>query len=588
MITPRIIILLIFSLPLVGLTQSILLDHPVRCGKLQCFPSSSTKTEYYYLPSNPHVVINENNKHEFSFTRYVESADSSGDGGILEAQGGGIIHFLVDYTVLDKDLTAARNALEEINKDAVLKGPILFEAGTFALVSSVAVDEDKPNELSKQVVGVGKAPLIEGLKAAVSIHLTKKGALLLWNSFQMDTPDISLAFEMTFSGLKDPVDATITADWTKLSKQADITFGGKVGYMGIGAEFDYQDFWQEAKNSGAISIEYKGDPEDLQTIVERAYARLHELMFEPIPVNTNEDNQDDSLSALTEALRASANQFGGSNYSSPWEVKLSGGYRRRNLKQSGTYTFDFRQSSKSTITTAMAGNIGSLYRLYGDDPSIFRTINLSDPNYRVREISVALDARDESEFDKYINHVTLTLQKRHGSGDTTPGQHTFNRKSFEVGRPKRITYPWRDETSMQDWLSYEYKADWSFVGGAKFSSGWLSGDSPAIALTPPYQYKEIEFIASEDLLQEADVRLVSIRVEHDFFGRAVKETINLIPSRGEFSAQRIFAVPPGKESIDYTITWTLNNANANNRRRLSSGKLTTEDTIIFADEVPTN
>lgn len=583
--------LTLFSLGLFCLNafgQSILLDHPVKCGKLKCFPSSSVGTDYYYLPSNPHVALNENNKHEFSFTRYVESGVESGAGGIQEAQGGGIVHFLVDYTVPDKDLAAAREALKEIHKEAQLRGPILFEAGNFALVSSVAEDEDKPNELSRQVVGIGKAPLIEGLKAAVSIHLTKKGAQILWQSFQMDTPDISLVFEMTFSGLKDPADATITADWTKLQKQADITFGAKVGYMGVGAGFDYQDFWNDAKNTGAITIEYRGDPTNLQAIVERAYSRLHDLMFEPIPVDTGEGQQENSLSALAEAMRAAGNsQYGGNTgYSTPWEVKISGGYKRRNLKQTGTYTFDFRQQSKGTITTAMAGNIGSLYRQYGDDPSVFRTINLSDPEYRIREISIALDARDESEFDKYINHVTLSLKKDHGSGASTPGEITFNRKSFEAGRPQKLTYPWRQETDMNSWLQYQYKADWSFVGGANFSSGWVTTDSPAIALTPPYQYKEIEFIASENILREHDVRMVSIRVKHDFFGREVSETINLLPDRGEFSAQRIFAVPPDKEAIEYNITWTLNKPNKDNRKKLVSGSRSSDDTVIFCDELP--
>ncbi len=119
------------------------------------------------------------------------------------------------------------------------------------------------------------------------------------------------------------------------------------------------------------------------------------------------------------------------------------------------------------------------------------------------------------------------------------------------------------------------------MGGATYSSGWIETDTPAVALTPPYQYKEIEFVSSEDILRDADVRLVSIRVTHDFFGREVRETINLLPGRGEFSARRIFAVPPGKETLQYTITWTLND-----RKKISSGRMETDDTVIFCDEIP--
>lgn len=581
----KILILLWVALSSPAFGQSILIDHPVKCGNLQCFPSSGVPNEFYYLPSNPHVALNEKGKHEFSFTRYVQSEKMADEkvGGIAEAEGGGIVHFLVDYTVPKTDLRKAELALQEINKHAVLRGPILFESGSFALVSSVSTDPEKPSDLTRQIVGVGKAPLIEGLKAAISIHLTKKGAQILWQSFQMDTPDISLVFEMTFSGLGDPADASITADWTKLQKQADITFGAKVGYMGIGAGFDYQDFWDDAKESGAIAIEYKGDPTKLQSIIDRAYGRLQDLMFEPIPVNTPEGVTSESLTDLLQASRAVSGQLAGNNgnYSSPWEVNIQGGYKRRNISRTGTYSFDFRQRSNTSLTTAMAGNIGSLYRLYGNDPAMFRTINLSSPEYRVREISVSLDARDENEFDHYINYVTFTLDKKHGSGASTPGELTFNRKAFTAGRPQTLNYSWMDEKDLGDWLKYRYKADWSFVGGATYSSGWIETDTPAVALTPPYQYKEIEFVSSEDILRDADVRLVSIRVTHDFFGREVRETINLLPGRGEFSARRIFAVPPGKETLQYTITWTLND-----RKKISSGRMETDDTVIFCDEIP--
>lgn len=397
----------------------------------------------------------------------------------------------------------------------------------------------------------------------------------------MDTPDISLVFEMTFSGLNDPADATITADWEKLQNQADVTLGAKVSYLGIGGGFDYSNFWQKAEDSGAITIEYKGDPSKLQGIIDRTYAKLHDLMFEPIKVfQPTSDGDDDPMETILATVDAARNASG-SSYSAPWEVKLNGGYKRRKLSQTGKYTFNFRQRSKSKLTTAMAGNIGSLYRIYGDDPTMFRTVNLVDKEFRIREISVALDARNEQEFTKYINHVTLTVQKQHGSGETSTGEVVIKRSDFVAGRPQIITYNWDKENELEEWLSYRYKADWSFVGGAQYSSGWQPSTSAAIALTPPYQYREIEFITSPDILKQENVRLVTIRVTHDFFGRAVKETINLVPERGEYNATRIFAVPPGKDFVEYSITWSLTD-----KRKLTSGTLTTDETVIFCDELP--
>jgi len=59
-----------------------------------------------------------------------------------------------------------------------------------------------------------------------------------------------------------------------------------------------------------------------------------------------------------------------------------------------------------------------------------------------------------------------------------------------------------------------------------------------------------------------------------------------LPARGEYSAQRIFAVPPGKEIIEYNITWTLNKPNKDNRKKLVSGNLSSDETVIFCDELP--
>ena len=285
---------------------------------------------------------------EFSFTRYVEDGDSSGgaDGGLVDAEGGGIVHFLVDYTVPQSRLDAAREALRDISQDATLVGPIVFESGRFALVSSFDTDDGEATDLTRQVVGVGRAPLIEGLKAAVSIHLTKKGSQILWRSFQMDTPDVSLVFEMTFSGLSDPAQATITADWDKLHATADKTLGAKLSYMGIGGGFDYQDFWSTALSDGALSIDYQGDVDDLQGLIDRAYARLHDMMFEPIPIEEAvQSEDDDSLQSLLAVANISDGQRRGSGFNMPWEAKINGGFKRRKVSRRGTLRARFSSAS---------------------------------------------------------------------------------------------------------------------------------------------------------------------------------------------------------------------------------------------------
>ncbi len=567
--------------------QTIALDHSRRCGPLICFPSVSDPTVYHYLPSEPHLAKRPDGTPEFSFMRYVEPrATGGGEGGVTEAEGGGIVHFLVDYSVADKELAAARQALRKEDEKAVLKGPVLFEQGRFALVSTFA-PEDKDNTgsnvLAHRVVGIGRAPLIEGLKSAVSMHLTKQGAQILWNSFQTATPDVSLLFEMTFSGLRNPAEATITADWDKLQKQTNLDVGGKFGYGPISVGFDFHAFWERVRQSGAVAIDYRGDPSKLQAIIDRAYARLQELVFEPIPPESQPvERRESALDELVSAIRDGISGASGKQTRALlFGLSLSGGYKLRRTERSGSYRLDFRQRLQEKLTTAMAGNIGSLYQRYGKDPRVFRTVNLADDVYRRREIAVSLDARDSEEFNRYINHVTVTLAKKHGSGSESTAEAVINRRNFSQGKPLLLTYPWDAEASHADWRRYRYKVAWLFIGGGQFVQDWREASEPAISLVPPYEYRKIEFVADPNTLKRRQVRAATVRSWHSFFGKEVHETINLIPAQDLFSVVREFAVPPGNRSIEYEITWTLNDG-----RKLNSGRRKSDDTIIFCDELP--
>ena len=149
-----------------------------------------------------------------------------------------------------------RRAQTEVGRkkpNAKLVGPVNYVEGTFALVTAVT---DPQAGLSRRVVGVGNAPLMAGHKAAVSMHLTPEGASLLWESFKQHTPDISVAFEMTVSGYRNPVEAAMSIDWQKVNQTIQIEAAGR--YSFIAAEVDVM--LQKMRNNGAIKVELKGAP----------------------------------------------------------------------------------------------------------------------------------------------------------------------------------------------------------------------------------------------------------------------------------------------------------------------------------------
>lgn len=260
--------------------QRIIIDKPVSAGELTLFPDMEDENAYYYLPDKLQLATDANGKPQFSFLRYVENVRSSGgEDEIREGIGGGIVHAVVELSVSPEQVTEAKNALRQINADGVIKGPVMYNSGTFAIISSFA---NTAGDLTKQVVGLGKAPLIDGQKAAVSMELTKKGAKILWESFQTPTPDMSFSFEMELEGYRAPKKALIEADFEKMYSHHGFQLGasGSSGNIVFGGEIDLA--FDDLRNNGAIKITNMGADEDMGKLIETAYNKLTTMMFDPI------------------------------------------------------------------------------------------------------------------------------------------------------------------------------------------------------------------------------------------------------------------------------------------------------------------
>jgi len=213
-----------------GMCQEINLDKMKKLGDVVCYQSLKDPATWYYLPDQPRLAM-KNGKPQFSFMKYSRTS-KTGKAGTNVAEGGGIVHFLVTYGTSKERVKAAQRRLQETNPDASIEGPIVYRKGSFALITSFQQDQ----ESLVKTVAVGKAPLMEGQKAAVSMALSKQGAELLWESFKSDTPDISLVFDMEFAGVREPYEATIEADWSRVSKHKRLKAGLK--YSWFGADVD--------------------------------------------------------------------------------------------------------------------------------------------------------------------------------------------------------------------------------------------------------------------------------------------------------------------------------------------------------------
>jgi hypothetical protein len=285
--------------------QEVMLDRMEKFGDLICYPAMDDPGQYYYLPDQPALAF-KNGRPQFSFLKYART-QTIGEAGTGRAEGGGIVHFLVTYGASDARIRAAEKELQASHPDAVIKGPIVYRKGSFALITSFKEE----NTLTTKTVAVGKAPLMEGQKTAVSIALTREGAELLWESFKSDTPDISIVFDMEFAGIREPYEATLEADWNRVSKHDRLKAGFK--YAWFGADVDI--LFQELRQTGAVKITTKGESAVMDAIIQSANEKLLKAMFDPVTSDdltraAAEKGSYDSLNQAAKLLKDAAGSKG--------------------------------------------------------------------------------------------------------------------------------------------------------------------------------------------------------------------------------------------------------------------------------------
>lgn len=275
-----ILVLVLLVLASAGSAQEVVYDYQVKAGPLMTFPSARDETKYYYSATRARLARHDNGLPMFSFIRFSEENKEGGE----EAEGGGLIHAVVELGVTDEDIQNAERELRRQVPGAELVGPVAFKSGQFALVTSAA-DPGEDSEIAKKVVGVGRAPVLQGDRAAVSILLTPYGANVLWASFNTATPDISFNFEMEIDAYRAPIEAEVVAKWDSVYNHQSFAAALQGGSYGDTANMmlgvDIEASFEELKNSGGIKILSIGTGEAEDRVLDAFYESLRGVMFEP-------------------------------------------------------------------------------------------------------------------------------------------------------------------------------------------------------------------------------------------------------------------------------------------------------------------
>jgi len=541
------------------LRADILLDKaPLQVGNAILLRDHTSPNSYYYMPNRPRIATWPDGTPKLTFLKYTKAGEQELKGGIL--------HFFVTYSLTPQELQRVRAELQKIDKNAKLKGPIIFKKGTFGVISA-AVGEG--GAFTRKVIGEGKAPLVSGSEVSVSIAVTPEGAAFLDEALRQPTYPVSIRFDMTYEGLTPKFNAKARIHWSKVRNYFEEykkwriyktkkfwIFKWKVR-TGTGESLDIAD---DLVSKQCIEIDVTGEDESMESILQTVTDTVMREMFEAkVELPTGEGEEE--------------GEGEGDEESQDRDYGVSTTMKK--VTRTGTAVINLTKRLRQERDTGpMDASIGDVLRKYKNDKRVYDVINLDDPDLEDRTVYSILDGEDFDNFGKYINFVTVSFKKAHPQGQPTSRDVIFNAKTFaERGNMLPFVYPRLGEG--EGWLNYEYKTTWSFMGGIKVEGDWNNTDEPAISLSPPHRYRTIDIIADEENVAQYNIKLITVTIKNRVFDRDRVRQVKIMPQQSMWEKYE-YNHEEGSLDFSYQITWLLGDG-----RTVTSEWQTTTDPFVY-------
>lgn len=542
---------------------------------------------YYFLPPAQSIRLGkktDGKTPEFLFLKYTTEERESQGG----AQGG-LLHFLVEWGLTPDQRMELEKKIEDISRGrGKLMGPVDLvanEGESFKIVSATLQDKD----LTPTFITSGKAPPMEGGKAAVAARLDKIGAQLFDATLQ-DTRsivDVSLVLDYKYTVL-------VKAAKGRLIYNLDITStqGDDMAYDFMRKELDNKpkelqkaiNYYKynskkvsdqcgvssgmgnmlvamQAMDMAVGNTSGKGDTGSPWEygVTETMMRKLYDYFTqnERIILRWEETMDDDRLDVMREAFFG----FFLNNFAEPeipeitslkdaaaapdvgMDEKFKNQAQASYSMKSCTQMQSERHIRKDirldniilpvTRSYQMVANIANSYDQVRDNPKCVAAVNLNDPFFQHRDINFIMDLEAEEIFKQEINYATVNVRKRRSAGNDFSDALTIGRDYMrQNGTLATITYA-RGEDKNPD--LYEYKVQWSLKGGKIYPENprWTKGDWEGVTLAAPIKPRTIEFEADLDEMRELGVTRATLQVRYQKFGKEVEENIPLTVSKNE-------------------------------------------------------
>lgn len=482
----------------------IVVDEPVRAGGLWCLPQADDPLQFRYLPEEARIARDKDGAPLFSLTYYnAPNEDADDASSVGRAGGGALLTMIVEYRTPPSTVRRAATALKElVDPDAVLAGPVVFDSGFYDVVSSTAAG-------ARIGFSSGNAPVLENGRVAISLQFDPEAAAVLDAALQAATPDLSVVFDMLYSGVRASYQADIVVDWDKARSSLDRGLSAGVSVYGVSVGGDIEEAVNTMMADGAITVDVKGEDANMDAIVTHIQEMATKLFFTPLE-DTDASADDFGDFSNVGGVDANAGRSANRYFSINAKVK----YKRKEIATTGTTRISLNKSGPATRRWSIVFNAGEVSANLRDDPAYVRTVDLTDSANVERKIDIAIDAGLRSTFAELVDLVTVELRKQHADDRETFRQHTINAEGLDDDAPPPVLrYPRFRREPWEGWLEYDVRYLWSLKGRDSFETPWKRQRSSQIIVSVPYRKVLIQPLGDMAALAEKGVLAVVIEVE---------------------------------------------------------------------------
>lgn len=526
-------------------------------GEATSTPGLKSK-KYHYLPVNLRLADRPDGVPEFLFMKFI-AEERAEQGGV----SGALMHFLMTWGLTKTQQEELETILKENHGNAQLMGAVQMspeeESGSFQIISATLSDKG----MTPSLITSGKAPLLEGGKAATAARFDKNGAQLLAATFERtrSVTDLSVAMNFSYTTQAPAAKGRVIMDWSQLERIEDKLEANyqkwKSGkkttkFLGIpiSSSPTYSYSYDEMRSHFQSLIENKIVTLQFDEIIaDERVAKIREAFFEYF-LNAFAESADPEGGVPPAPSEDEKKQMPDIKYGNSYHYKqtfISRSFKKKRQEFNLNYRMAIRRPFQ------LVGNMMSWYDAAKNYKQCVASVNLNDPFFQHRDIRFILDLDANDMFKDLINYVTINVRKLRSTGRPFEDRITMDAGYIDKnGITASVTYARGEDRNPE---AYEYKSQWSLRGGHVYPEKplWEKGSWEGVTLSPPVVPRTIEVEGDLDAMSSSGITRVTIQIHYPQFGEEMEENIHLSPAKKEPLVSKRIYVDKGTRGYAYRL-----------------------------------